>query len=203
MYVNNHHLHTDTEIEINLQQLNVPKNHRFFTHIQRGIEKEGLRITPQATIAQTTHFPALGAALTHTYITTDYSEALLEFITPVSRDIDNSLELLQQLHQFTQKNIGQVKSIYRQGLSHRYGRIMQSIAGIHYNFSMPDAFWPHYQKLCNSNDNLQDFQSDRYLGMSRNIQRNSWLLSYLFGASTKNLLRQYTRLTIRYFASHE
>lgn len=191
----------------------MPENYNFFRHIQRGIEKEGLRVTPLAAIAQTKHFPILGAPLTHSYITTDYSEALLEFITPVSTDIDYSIQLLQQLHQFTQNNIGdeyiwptsmpcklagnnsipiaqygdsnlgQIKSIYRQGLSHRYGRIMQSIAGIHYNFSMPDGFWPHYQKLCSNHDDLSTFKSARYLGMIRNIQRNSWLLSYLFGAS--------------------
>lgn len=196
-----------------LQQLNQPEHTHFFKHIQRGIEKEGLRITPQGEIAQSPHSSALGAPLTHPYITTDYSESLLEFITPVSNDVENTVELLQQLHAFTQKHIGEeyiwptsmpsqlkgndsipiaqygsstkgkIKTIYRQGLAHRYGRIMQSIAGIHYNFSMPDDFWPHYQALCNNTDSLQTFKSDRYLGMIRNIQRHSWLLNYLFGAS--------------------
>jgi glutamate--cysteine ligase len=56
--------------------------------IGRGIEKESLRVNRDGTLAQTPHPQALGAALTHASITTDYSEALLEFITPVSRHID-------------------------------------------------------------------------------------------------------------------
>jgi glutamate--cysteine ligase len=196
-----------------LQQLNTPASYPFLTQIQRGIEKEGLRITPQATTAQTGHPQALGSALTHSCITTDYSEALLEFITPVFREIDHSINYLSDLHNFTQRNlkdeyiwpasmpcrlageesipiaqygtsnIGQMKHIYRQGLAHRYGRIMQSIAGIHYNFSMPEAFWPYYQLLWGSKGDLQAFKSERYFGLIRNVNRHSWLLSYLFGAS--------------------
>ncbi len=47
-----------------------------------GLEKESLRVGPDGSIAQTPHPAALGSALTHPWITTDYSEALLEFITP-------------------------------------------------------------------------------------------------------------------------
>ena len=49
---------------------------------QRGVEKESLRVTPQGHISATPHPAALGAALTHAHITTDYSEALLELVTP-------------------------------------------------------------------------------------------------------------------------
>lgn len=196
-----------------LQKLKTPASYPFLTQIQRGIEKEGLRITPQATTAQTVHPQTLGSALTHSSITTDYSEALLEFITPVFRQIDDSINYLSDLHNFTQRNlkdeyiwpasmpcrlagedsipiaqygtsnIGQMKYIYRQGLAHRYGRIMQSIAGIHYNFSMPEEFWPYCQQLWGSKGDLQAFKSERYFGLIRNVNRHSWLLSYLFGAS--------------------
>jgi len=47
-----------------------------------GLEKESMRVGPDGSIAQTPHPAALGSALTHPFITTDYSEALLEFITP-------------------------------------------------------------------------------------------------------------------------
>ncbi len=196
-----------------LQRLAAPENCQVLAHIQRGIEKEGLRVTPQATVAQTGHPQALGAALTHASITTDYSEALLEFITPVFARVDDSVDYLNQLHRYTLANIGaeslwpasmpcrlagdesipiaqygdsnpgQMKHVYRQGLAHRYGRIMQSIAGIHYNFSLPDAFWPICQSLWGSEGDLQAFKSERYFGLIRNVQRHSWLLSYLFGAS--------------------
>ncbi|TMH61697.1 MAG: glutamate--cysteine ligase, partial [Betaproteobacteria bacterium] len=63
-------------------------------------------------------------------------------------------------------NVGWAKTVYRTGLSHRYGRRMQTISGIHYNFSLPDA---------RSNDD--------YFALIRNFRRHSWLLLYLFGAS--------------------
>jgi len=206
-----------------LQNLSTQEALPLLTKIQRGIEKEGLRVTPQANIAQTKHSKFLGSPLTHPSITTDYSEALLEFITPVSSRISDSIDYLSNLHIYTSRNIageyiwpasmpctlegeesipiaqygnsniGRMKHVYRQGLAVRYGKTMQSIAGIHYNFSMPDEFWPLLQQLNTQElsdqeltaqkSSLQDFKSARYLGLIRNFQRHSWLLTYLFGAS--------------------
>lgn len=188
------------------------------TGIARGIEKEGLRVTEQSLIAQTEHPRDLGSTLTHPSITTDYSEALLEFITPVFNDVEQTVAYLSDLHAFTSaniageliwpasmpckldgersipianyghSNIGRLKHVYRQGLGVRYGRIMQSIAGIHYNFSLPDEFWSAYQqKLKDHNlaqaQSLQDFKSAHYFSLIRNFRRYSWILHYLFGAS--------------------
>ena len=36
-------------------------------------------------------------------------------------------------------NVGRAKTVYRMGLAHRYGRRMQTISGIHYNWSLPDV----------------------------------------------------------------
>ena len=55
-------------------------------HGLKGVEKEGLRITPRGSISLSPHPVQLGAALTHPHITTDYSEALLELITPALSD---------------------------------------------------------------------------------------------------------------------
>lgn len=52
----------------------------------RGIERESLRVTNRGHLARTPHPQALGAALTHKQITTDYSESLLEFVTPALAD---------------------------------------------------------------------------------------------------------------------
>lgn len=185
--------------------------------IQRGIEKEGLRCEPDGRLSQTPHPPALGSALTHPSITTDYSEALLEFITPVFDNAKDTLDFMHKLHQFSYNNIGdeliwpasmpciingeesipiaqygfsnlgQLKHAYRHGLWHRYGRTMQAIAGIHYNFSMPEEIWPvlyqeHYNREANAEE-LKDFISEKYFALIRNFRRYSWLLSYLFGAS--------------------
>jgi glutamate--cysteine ligase len=84
---------------------------------------------------------------------------------------------------FGTSNLGRLKTLYREGLSNRYGKIMQTIAGIHYNFSMPESFWPQYQQHCGDTGSLQDFRTNKYLHLIRNFHRYSWLLVYLFGAS--------------------
>ncbi|MGI9305378.1 MAG: glutamate--cysteine ligase, partial [Gammaproteobacteria bacterium] len=178
-----------------------------------GLEKECLRVTRDGNIAQTPHPLALGSALTHPYITTDYSEALLEFITPPFTHQPDTLDFLRAIHQFVcgklgdeilwatsmpcvvadedsipiaqygSSHVGMMKTIYRRGLSYRYGRMMQVIAGVHFNFSLADAFWPLYQEQESDRQELEDFISGSYLGMIRNLQRVGWLILYLFGAS--------------------
>ncbi|MCK5121689.1 MAG: glutamate--cysteine ligase [Methylococcales bacterium] len=179
----------------------------------KGIEKESLRISKEGMISQTSHPYALGSALTHPYITTDYSEALLEFITPPFAEITETLGFMHTVHQYVydhlddemllsasmpcgingdesipiakygDSNIGQMKHIYRQGLWHRYGRTMQAIAGIHFNYSVPKALWPVLHAQSQSKKELNDFISEAYFGLIRNFQRQGWLILYLFGAS--------------------
>lgn len=184
-----------------------------WSNIKRGIEKESLRITPAGQLAASAHPTALGSALTNPYITTDFSEALLEFITPAYGDIGQALQMLEDIHRFVysqlgeeellwvgsmpgpvqeqdipiaqygSSNIGRLKTLYRHGLSHRYGSMMQVISGLHYNFSMPEEFWPEFQQQCGNKDSEQEFRTARYLHLIRNFHRYSWLLIYLFGAS--------------------
>jgi glutamate--cysteine ligase len=179
----------------------------------RGVERECLRVTSEGGLAATPHPPALGSALTNEFITTDYSEALLEFVTPPQLTNWATVQFLCDVHQFVferignellwplsmpcsiatdadvplaqygSSNVGRMKTAYRRGLGHRYGRIMQAIAGIHYNYSLPDAFWPLFREMEQSRDELQDFRSAIYLGAVRNVRRLDWLLLYLFGAS--------------------
>ncbi|MDD2724834.1 MAG: glutamate--cysteine ligase [Methylovulum sp.] len=179
----------------------------------KGIEKESLRISRDGIIAHTPHPYALGSALTHPHITTDYSEALIELITPPFTDIQDTLDYLQRVHQFVyahleqelllgasmpcgisgdesipiaeygSSNVGRMKHIYRHGLWHRYGRTMQAIAGIHFNYSVPEALWPVLHSQENSPLSLADFIAASYFGLIRNFQRVGWLILYLFGAS--------------------
>lgn len=192
-----------------------PANNASLRGILRGLEKESLRVTPEGTMAQTDHPPALGSALTHPHITTDYSEALLEFITEPFADVEPLLAQLDNIHRFTYQqlagnrerlwpasmpctlgsdaeipvarygssNSGKMKTVYRVGLGHRYGRSMQTIAGIHYNFSLPDDFWRVLQTQSGNQQSLQEFKTERYFGLIRNFRRHFWLLIYLFGAS--------------------
>lgn len=182
-------------------------------HAVTGLEKESLRVTTAAEISQLPHPAALGSTLTHTSITTDYSEALLEFITPPNTCIKQSVEAMTDIHRYVYQNlpkdemlwvtsmpcivdeknipiadygssnIGKMKHIYRKGLDVRYGRAMQAIAGIHFNWSMPDAFWPLFQEIQKKSDSIVDFKSTSYFGLVRNFQRLSWMIPYLFGAS--------------------
>lgn len=180
---------------------------------RKGIEKESLRIAFNGRIAQTPHPPAFGSALTHAYITTDYSEALPELRTSPYTDVKDTLDFLRELHQFVysglerellwatsmpcrlegehsvpiaqygSSNVGTMKHVYRRGLAYRYGRIMQAIAGVHFNYSLPDGFWPAFQEGEGDSRALQDFISESYFSLLRNFQRLSWLVCYLFGAS--------------------
>ena len=180
---------------------------------ETGLEKESLRVGPDGSIAQTPHPATLGSALTHPWITMDYSEALLEFITPPLATPAAALAFLRDLQQFAYLNLhgellwsssmpcvvegggsipiaqfgtsntGRMKTVYRRGLGHRYGRVMQVIAGAHYNYSFPEGFWPVYQDALKDTRPLQDFISDCYLHLIRNLQRIGWLVPYLFGSS--------------------
>lgn len=196
-----------------LQRYQLPEFKAEWGAIHRGIEKESLRVNDSGAISQSTHPLALGSALTNPFITTDFSEALLEFITPVHRDIDACLKELEEIHRFTlqrlendemlwvasmpcpldedaipiarygSSNIGRMKTLYRKGLTLRYGALMQVISGIHYNFSMPTEFWEPYQSMRGDTGPLQEFKTNSYLHLIRNFHRYSWLLIYLFGAS--------------------
>ncbi len=195
-----------------LAQLASPSILPLLRQLRRGIEKESLRIDSAGRLAQTPHATVLGSALTHPSITTDYSEALLEFITPVASDIDITLSQLDAIHRFVyavlpeenlwtasmpcvlgtdadipvaqygSSNSGRMKTIYRIGLGYRYGRKMQTIAGIHYNFSLPETLWPQLFDMAPGPE-LQARVTDAYFGLIRNFRRYAWLLIYLFGAS--------------------
>lgn len=182
-----------------------------FPNFRRGIEKESLRITPDGHLSQEPHPSALGSALTHPYITTDYSEALMELVTPTFDTLNQVLDHLELLHgvvyhhidegllwvnslpcllgdessipiaEFGTSNIGRMKHVYRRGLDLRYGRRMQIIAGIHYNISVPDSFWKALGISETSTSHMQI--SNTYMAAIRNFHRYCWILFYLFGAS--------------------
>lgn len=186
--------HSGQHIEAGLQALTEAQ----LRGMRRGVEKESLRAMPDGGLALTPHPAALGSALTHPNITTDFSESQLEFVTGVHPSVDACLAELTEVHQFTYRematagdemlwvssmpcslptdetiplgrygssNVGRAKSVYRMGLGHRYGRRMQTISGIHYNWSMPGV------------------STDDYFALIRNFRRESFLLMLLFGAS--------------------
>ena len=159
------------------------------------------------------HPSALGSALTHPYLTTDYSEALPEFVTPPHASNWETLQFLCDLHGFVHRrldgellwpasmpcvlnaneeipiaeygssNLGLMKAIYRRGLGFRYGRSMQAIAGVHFNYSPPREFWLPFRDHLQSSETETGFRSACFMGLVRNYRRYAWLVTYLFGAS--------------------
>ncbi|HWU98300.1 MAG TPA: glutamate--cysteine ligase [Oxalicibacterium sp.] len=180
---------------------------------RRGIERETLRVDFQGNLALTPHPSALGSALTNEQITTDYSESLLEFITPAEHDIADALDELDRIHRFASSkldgellwsqsmpcalpdeetipiawygtsHIGMIKHVYRRGLAVRYGKAMQCIAGLHYNYSLSEDLWRVLKADEQSQTDDKSYQSESYISLIRNFHRYSWLLMYLFGAS--------------------
>ena len=181
--------------------------------IGRGIEREALRVLPQGRLSERAHSEKLGSALTHPNITTDYSETLLEFITPVSYAPETAIAQLEDVQKYTlsqldgevlwpmsmpcfvedddkiplaqygKSNIGKMKTVYRQGLKNRYGSMMQVISGIHFNFSFPKSFWQSLQTIEKNQAPLDDYISEKYFALLRNYKRFCWLIPYLYGSS--------------------
>jgi len=188
------------------------KNYTILEDIQRGLERETLRILPDGTLSKTPFPTEIGRALTHPWITTDFAESMLEFITPVNTNIDYMLTFLRDLHRYANINIndelmwplsmpcfvanetdiilaqygssneGLFKTLYREGLKNRYGAMMQTISGVHYNFSLPIAFWQARDGVKNAQED-KNIISEGYFRIIRNYYRFGWVIPYLFGAS--------------------
>lgn len=202
------------DLETRLNRLGAAGASAHLAQNRIGLEKEGLRASSAGHLAQTPHPPALGSALTHPYITTDFSEALLELITPPTSDVDELLGFLADLHRYVYRvlddeliwatsmpcaieggagiplarygtsNAGIMKTVYRRGLGNRYGRTMQVIAGLHFNFSFADDFIDLHRSLFGDpSESTTAARDEALMGMIRNLQRIGWLVPYLFGAS--------------------
>src|ERR1700681_1700145 len=180
---------------------------------RKGVEKESLRVLPNGRLAPTPHPPLLGSALTNEHITTDYSEALIELVTPAFTHSWELLQYLLDLHQFVYRHlgdellwatsmpcaierdediplaqygsshVGRMKTVYRNGLGLRYGRMMQAISGVHFNYSFPLPFWEAYGAARGARESGAQFISACYLELLRNYRRHGWRVLYMFGVS--------------------
>ena len=178
-----------------------------------GLEKEALRVDKNGTISLKMHPSIFGSALTNKYITTDYSESLIEVVTPPCDSHKEALNYLENIIGFIYRgldeeylwpasmpciiagdksipiayygtsNAARMKTTYRRGLGNRYGRVMQVISGIHFNYSFSNKFWESYKDYKNKQTTIMDFKSEQYFCISRNLLRNDWLIAYLFGCS--------------------
>ena len=176
---------------------------------RRGIEKENLR-SNNCSLSLEPHPEVYGSSLTNSRITTDFSEALIELVTSPNKDLKSCLKELEDIVYFCLKNSeedfwpasipmsiedesaipiadyghsnsGKLKKLYRLGLSHRYGSMMQTVSGIHYNFSFDDQLFEEWANK--EGEILREFRDKKYLSLVRNFRRNAWLIAYLFGCS--------------------
>ena len=176
--------------------------------IERGIEKESLRVDRNGFISKIDHPKSLGSSYTNPSITTDFAESLIEIVTPTYTNIDELYEKLKAIHVFINKNLndgemlwpfsmpprignesdikiatygrtnmGKLKHVYRRGLAIRYGKTMQCVSGIHYNFSIADKSFR--QLGCMS----QEDKNKAYLDLIRNFKRLFWFVLIEFGSS--------------------
>ena len=180
---------------------------------RKGVERESLRVTPDGRVSRRPHPRALGSPLTSEHITTDYSEALIELVTPAFTQTWELLQYLCDIHQFVYRhledellwatsmpcaidgdgdipiaqygrsNIGRMKTVYREGLGWRYGRMMQAISGVHFNYSFPEQFWSVLRDVLEARGQPRDFISGEYFALLRNYRRHGWIVLYLFGVS--------------------
>jgi len=200
-------------LEQRLREIESSQLHPYLRNARTGLEKESLRVNTASRLSQREHPKVLGSALTHPWITTDYAESLLELITPPQERAAQSLDFLlnvetfvyQQLQdellwttsmpcvlagesdiriaEYGSSNAGRMKHIYREGLAWRYGKAMQVIAGIHFNYSIDEAFWQPWQQVQGDSGELRPFRDAQYMALVRNLQRYGWLIIYLFGTS--------------------
>ncbi len=178
-----------------------------------GLEREAQRITPEGELALTPHPTAFGNKLENPYITTDFSESQVELITPPFGKIEQVYGYLSWLQKYAEKALrnellwplsmpprlpdekdipismfdesaeGREKEIYRKGLALRYGKKMQMISGIHFNFSYGGRLLEHLYRLYAEGEDRRSFKDGLYFSAARNFLRFRWLLIYLFGAS--------------------
>lgn len=203
----------DSSFAERIAVLKLPEVQETLPNIKHGVERETLRINANGSLSQMPHHSGLGSALTHETITTDFSESLLEFITPPESDPDVTLAQLADVHKYVMQNIGderlwpmsmpcfidgedniplaqygssnvgKMKTLYRTGLKNRYGSMMQAIAGVHFNFSLPDSFWQVWLNKTEQQSATKESISAAYFAMIRNYRRFCWMIPYLFGAS--------------------
>ncbi len=179
----------------------------------KGVEKESLRVDAAGRIARTAHPISLGSALTNDHITTDFSEALIELVTPTFTQSTGLESYLSDLHRFVYQNlgdellwatsmpcdlnadadvptaqygtsnVGKMKTLYREGLRNRYGALMQAISGVHFNYSFPSKFWGVYADTREVTQDSADFRTAGYFDLLRSYRRHGWIILYLFGVS--------------------
>jgi glutamate--cysteine ligase len=195
------------------KQFSKDDKHSLLAQGNFGIELESQRITPSGDLALTPHPSVFGDKAENPYITTDFSESQIEMITPPLKSVEETYKSLEEIYAEVKKGIkgellwpfsmppklpdeahipiasfsaseeGREREIYRNGLVLRYGKKMQMISGIHYNFSFSENMIDYLYGLFGNGKTKRIFTDDMYFALTRNFLRYRWMLIYLLGAS--------------------
>lgn len=176
-----------------------------------GVEKENIRVDHHGMIALTPHPAAFGDKLSHSYITTDFSESQVEMITPPLPDIAQTLGFLETIHDLVTMELeneylwpqsippilphddqipiaqyakgGRKEEEYRKKIAEKYGRKKQAVSGIHFNVSLSETLLNMLYQSASPNISFEDFQDEVYLRITRQLLRYRWLYILIFGSS--------------------
>ena len=178
-----------------------------------GLEREAQRVTQSGDLAMTPHPAVFGSKAENPHITTDFAESQIEMITSPCTSPEEAYRELRAYHEMVEGGIGDEflwpismpprlpeendipiarfsetasgtnANIYRNGLALRYGKKMQMISGIHFNYSFDEDLIDILHTRFGDGQTRRDFMDDLYFSVARNFLRYRWLLIYLFGAS--------------------
>ena len=175
-----------------------------------GLEKENLRVDKMGHLALTPHPSVFGDKKKNPYITVDFSESQVEMITPSFKKVKDVYYFMENLHDIVTDNLEEeylwpqslppvipeedkipvaqfkqdkASEEYRDNLAKKYGKYLQLLSGIHYNFSFDTDFIKEFYEKSNTEESYKDFKNNLYMKVARNYMKHSWLLVYLLGAS--------------------
>lgn len=198
---------------LNENIVSVIKKFGLVEKVQRGnfgLEKENLRVDREGHLALTPHPAVFGDKKKNPYITVDFSESQLEMITPSFKKVEDAYYFMENLHDIVTENLeneylwpqsippiipeeenipvaqfdeDKASEEYRKNLAAKYGKYLQLLSGIHYNFSFDNDFIKEFYEKSESKESFKDFKNNLYMKVARNYMKHSWLLVYLLGAS--------------------
>ncbi len=180
---------------------------KYIRQAEFGIEREGLRVNADGTLAQTPH-----PFENHKNIDRDFCENQIEFIGDVFTDPQKLNDQLLELQRYINKKLSesgellwpfsnpprisgedevpvaqysgslQSKSVYRQYLAQKYGKIKMLFSGIHLNFSFSEPLLKAAFENNTKND-YPEFKNEIYLRLASRLTEYAWLVVYLTAAS--------------------
>ena len=187
--------------------LNNRSINKYIRQAEFGIERESLRVNSDGTLAQTPH-----PFENHKNIDRDFCENQIEIIGDVFTDPQELYDQLLELQEYIGARLRengellwpfsnpprisgedeipvaqysgslQSKSVYRQYLAQKYGKIKMLLSGIHLNFSFPEQLLKAAFEQSRESDFIK-FKNDIYLRAASRLAQFAWLVVYLTAAS--------------------